>query len=99
MSTPVTLAELLRQNWIHWPSPLADQRVLRLLSSTLAGTLPSSELAVTGVQAGVPPGKSSAGVSILSRIQAPAGFRRPVVQGPLEQVPVVHTAPLRKSSE
>src|SRR5207249_7995724 len=30
---------------IHWPSPCADQRVARLLSSVFCGTLPSFALA------------------------------------------------------
>src|SRR5688572_31971323 len=42
--TPVTVSVSVRQNWIHCPSPLADQRVFRSPSSTLAGTLPSSAL-------------------------------------------------------
>src|SRR5438067_12500526 len=32
---------------IHWPSPDADQRVARLLSSVFCGMLPSSPLART----------------------------------------------------
>src|SRR6266513_3912460 len=32
---------------IHWPSPEADQRVARLLSSVFCGMLPSSPLART----------------------------------------------------
>src|SRR2546425_12350689 len=32
---------------IHWPSPCADQRVARLLSSVFCGTLPSFALATT----------------------------------------------------
>src|SRR5437879_4798709 len=36
-----------RSYWIHWPSPCADQRVARLLSSVFCGTLPSFALATT----------------------------------------------------
>src|SRR6266550_6492364 len=32
---------------IHWPSPCADQRVARLLSSVFCGALPSFALATT----------------------------------------------------
>src|SRR5262245_14521829 len=45
---------------IQAPSPLPDQRVARLLSTTLAGTLPSLVLAVTALPATgiskIPPG-------------------------------------------
>src|SRR6266705_4392565 len=34
---------------IHWPSPCADQRVARLLSSVFCGRLPSFALATTEV--------------------------------------------------
>src|SRR5436190_7330687 len=36
-----------RSYWIHWPSPDADQRVARLLSSVFSGRLPSFPLATT----------------------------------------------------
>src|SRR5438132_5182190 len=36
-----------RSYWIHWPSPDADQRVARLLSSVFCGRLPSFALATT----------------------------------------------------
>src|SRR5439155_23054799 len=36
-----------RSYWIHWPSPDADQRVARLLSSVFCGRLPSFPLATT----------------------------------------------------
>src|SRR6267378_2083126 len=36
-----------RASRIHWPSPCADQRVARLLSSVFCGRLPSFALATT----------------------------------------------------
>src|SRR2546421_397208 len=36
-----------RSNRIHWPSPGADQRVARFLSSVFCGRLPSFPLATT----------------------------------------------------
>src|SRR5262249_51963154 len=42
-----------RSNWSHCPSPLADQRVSRLLSTAFDGTLPSFALAVTPDAPGV----------------------------------------------
>src|SRR5438309_332493 len=46
---------------IHWPSPCADQRVARLLSSVFCGRLPSFALATTdagesGARSAVRPG-------------------------------------------
>src|SRR5687768_579323 len=52
--TPLIVFAGSRQNCIHCGSPLADHRVARLLSSTLAATLPSSALAITGTQGGGP---------------------------------------------
>src|SRR5688572_18522248 len=52
MRTRVTVWEAPRLNVIDWPSPLADQRVVRLLSTALAGTFPSFVLA----EAPEPPG-------------------------------------------
>src|SRR5438093_694453 len=47
MLTPSIAATAPRSYLIHWPSPLADQRVARLLSSVFCGMLPSSPLAMT----------------------------------------------------
>src|SRR4029450_10450404 len=49
-------------------------------------------------ETGQPVGKLSGGFLMWSRIQVPAGFRRAVVYGPFGHVPVVQTAPDRKSS-
>src|SRR5437867_13154202 len=48
MFTPSMAVSAPRSWRIHWPSPDADQRVARLLSSVFCGTLPSSPLATTG---------------------------------------------------
>jgi hypothetical protein len=48
-----TLRGVPRSYWIHCPSPLADQRVARLPSTVLPGTLPSFVLAVTPPADGV----------------------------------------------
>src|SRR5690349_4376159 len=53
MRTRVTLRTLPRSSLIHSPSPTADQRVARLLSTTLPGTLASLVLAVTADAPGV----------------------------------------------
>src|SRR5262245_25734953 len=53
MPTRVTVRIDPRSSWIHCPSPLADQRVARLLSTTLPGRLPSFVLAVTPEALGV----------------------------------------------
>src|SRR3989449_9014959 len=47
MFTRLTAVSVPRSYRIHWPSPDADQRVARLLSSVFCGTLPSSPLATT----------------------------------------------------
>src|SRR5688572_93927 len=49
----VTTCVAPRSRRSHCPSPLADQRVDRLLSTALAGTLPSFVLAVTPEAPGV----------------------------------------------
>src|SRR5687767_6756824 len=60
MRTRVTVRLVPRSYLIQWPSPFADQRVDRLLSTVLPGTLPSFVLAVTEPEPGVtstsPPG-------------------------------------------
>src|SRR5207244_11656755 len=47
MLTALVAVSAPRSYRIHWPSPYADQRVARLLSSVFCGTLPSFPLAVT----------------------------------------------------
>src|SRR5262245_43522930 len=56
--TWVTVRVVPRSYWIQAPSPLPDQRVVRLLSTVLAGTLVSLVFAVTPA----PPGVTSTGV-------------------------------------
>src|SRR5262245_17612576 len=58
-----------RSNWSHCPSPMADQRVSRLLSTAFDGLWPSSELAVTPDAPGV---ISCAGAPTASRRAAAA---------------------------
>jgi hypothetical protein len=48
-----TVRVVPRSSWIQAPSPQPDQRVARLLSIVLAGTLPSLVLAVTAPAPGV----------------------------------------------
>src|SRR5690349_5035625 len=51
--TLVTRRTMPRSYCAHCPSPLADQRVPRLLSTVFAGVLPSFVLAVTAEPGGV----------------------------------------------
>src|SRR5688500_15256916 len=52
MRTEPTEREVPRSNWIHCPSPFADQRVARLLSTVFWGRLPSWVLALTAAPVG-----------------------------------------------
>src|SRR5687767_589077 len=68
MRTKSTVRVVPRSSCSHWPSPLADQRVARLLSTVLPGRFPSLALAVAaeagGVISTVPPPDVGVGVGV-----------------------------------
>src|SRR5438046_1018705 len=60
-----------RSSFSQAPSPFPDQRVARLLSTALAGTLPSFVLAVTAEPAGVI--STNAGVAVGGGVRVATG--------------------------
>src|SRR5688572_21357827 len=79
MLARVTVRTEPRSYLIHWPSPLADQRVARLPSTVLRGRLPSWVLAETAAPAGVISPSAAGGVGVGVEVAAGVGVGVPAI--------------------